>query len=522
MRYKLFGLVSMAVMLAVSITAVSVGSDNQNVRIEQHVSARQPYEGCGCDQSELCTHLPLVVINTGGSEMPGEPIVSTVGSEVIVEYTKTENGESMLKADISIMDNPDKNHHPSDEPDISSSVLIRIRGNSSRFFDKKNYLIRFIDDSGKYENHEVMGMESHYEWALHGPFLDKSLIRNYMWYNISGKIMDYSPNVRFCEVILNGEYIGLYVMTETLTNGDGSRLNISEPVSGTTNTGYLLRVDTGSANDLKNIEPFSKYTYKLKNPNMYVDIQYPRAGDLTEEMADAITSDFSDFEKALYSYDHDTLKYGYWNNIDVQSFVDYFIINEFTSNYDVGTRSTYIYKDIGGKYKMAVWDFNSACDNYQDLSLSSGMLWVNFNEFDNEADIFSFKNSAINAYYFELQNIVWYFMLMKDESFTESIIDRYRELRKTYLSEEYLYKYIDDTVAYLGDAVDRNFEVWGYTFDEEFDYQLLYPPERNLRSFDEAIEQLKYYIHERGLWMDENIEILRQYSHDSKNKKFNH
>lgn len=171
---------------------------------------------------------------------------------------------------------------------------------------------------------------------------------------------------------------------------------------------------------------------------------------------------------------------------------------------------------------MAVWDFNSACDNYQDLSLSSGMLWVNFNEFDNEADIFSFKNSAINAYYFELQNIVWYFMLMKDESFTESIIDRYRELRKTYLSEEYLYKYIDDTVAYLGDAVDRNFEVWGYTFDEEFDYQLLYPPERNLRSFDEAIEQLKYYIHERGLWMDENIEILRQYSHDSKNKKFNH
>ena len=365
-------------------------------------------------------------------------------------------------------------------------------------------------------------MESHYEWALHGPFLDKSLIRNYMWYNISGEIMDYSPNVRFCEVILNGEYIGLYVMTETLTNGDGSRLNISEPVSGTTNTGYLLRVDTGSANDLKNIEPFSKYTYKLKNPNMYVDIQYPRAGDLTEEMADDITSDFSDFEKALYSYDHDTLKYGYWNNIDVQSFVDYFIINEFTSNYDVGTRSTYIYKDIGGKYKMAVWDFNSACDNYQDLSLSSGMLWVNFNEFDNEADIFSFKNSAINAYYFELQNIVWYFMLMKDESFTESIIDRYRELRKTYLSEEYLYKYIDDTVPYLGDAVDRNFEVWGYTFDEEFDYQLLYPPERNLRSFDEAIEQLKYYIHERGLWMDENIEILRQYSHDSKNKKFNH
>ena len=84
-------------------------------------------------------------------------------------------------------------------------MLIRVRGNSSRYFDKKNYLIRLTDDTGKYENHEVMGMEPHYEWALHGPYLDKSLIRNYMWYNIAGEMMDYAPNVRFCEVIVNGE-----------------------------------------------------------------------------------------------------------------------------------------------------------------------------------------------------------------------------------------------------------------------------------------------------------------------------
>ena len=64
-----------------------------------------------------------------------------------------------------------------------------------------------------------MGMDAHYEWAMHGPYLDKSLIRNYMWYNIAGEIMDYAPNVRFCEVIINGEYKGLYVMTGTITNG---------------------------------------------------------------------------------------------------------------------------------------------------------------------------------------------------------------------------------------------------------------------------------------------------------------
>ena len=43
-------------------------------------------------------------------------------------------------------------------------------------------------------------MDPHHEWVLHGPFLDKTLIRNYMWYNIAGEIMDYAPNVRFCEV----------------------------------------------------------------------------------------------------------------------------------------------------------------------------------------------------------------------------------------------------------------------------------------------------------------------------------
>ena len=58
-------------------------------------------------------------------------------------------------------------------------------------------------------------------------------------------------------------------------------------------------------------------------------------------------------------------------------------------------------------------------------------------------------------------------MLMKDEKFVEKIIERYRELREGVLSEEYLMDFIDDTEAYLGDAVDRNYSVWGYSFAEK-------------------------------------------------------
>ena len=104
-------------------------------------------------------------------------------------------------------------------------------------------------------------MDAHYEWALYGPYLDKTLIRNYMWYNIAGEMMDYAPNVRFCEVILNGEYQGLYVMTETITNGVDCRVNVSEPVDNTTATGYVLRLDRGSENEMKNLDNFTYYAY---------------------------------------------------------------------------------------------------------------------------------------------------------------------------------------------------------------------------------------------------------------------
>lgn len=487
MKYKLLGVLAVVVMLAVAIIATNSDKENPQNRVHQHKTARQPDAGCTCDQHELCTHLPLVIIDTDGQEIPGVPITDEHRQEL--GFTTTEDGQEMLNAHISIMSDNKHNHHPSDKPDLETSMQIRVRGNSSRYFDKKGYLIRLTDKNGKYKKKEVMGMAPHYEWALHGPYLDKSLIRNYMWYNIAGEIMGYAPNVRFCEVIMDGKYQGLYVMTETITNGKDCRLDISEPVKGTDKTGYVLRLDRGSNTPIKNIETFTNYTYRNRQN---VDIQYPRSGDLTPELADAIAQDFSDFEKSLYSYDYDTDDYGYYNDIYVQSFVDYFIINEFTTNYDAGWLSTYIYRDIGDKYHMVVWDFNSACDNY--------------------------IHSTLAPQRFEMQHMTWFYMLMKDEYFTDRIIQRYQELRKSYLSEEYLNQYIDDTVAYLGDAIDRNFEVWGYTFDEN----MIQPAERNPRSYEEAIAQIKEFIHVRGTWLDEHIDILSQYSHDSKNKKFNH
>ena len=492
MKYKVGGALLALVMILVALLAAPEDEDSASYRVHQHLTSRQPDAGCTCDGSELCTHLPLVVIDTGGEEIPGVPDGRDETGKAV--FSKTAEGESMLSVHVSIMDDETRNHHPSDAPDVESSALIRVRGNSSRYFEKKSYLLRFTDDMGDYQDHEVMGMDAHYEWALHGPYLDKSLIRNYMWYNIAGEMMDYAPNVRFCEVIVNGEYQGLYVMTETITNGTDCRVNVSEPVDGTTSTGYVLRLDRGSDNEVKNINNFTYYTYLIDRSYRHgIDIEYPRAGDLTVEMADAIEQDLSDFEKALYSFDYNTHDYGYQNYIDVDSFVDYFILNEFTQNYDAGYLSTYLYKDINGKYRMVIWDFNSACNNYEEQNLDGAG--------------------------FQMQNTTWQKMLMRDEDYDKRVIDRYHMWRKSYLNEDYLMNYIDDVVAFLGPAIDRNFAVWGDTFEE---YRPLEPESRNPDSFEDAVEDMKGFIRQRGDWMDEHIEVVQQYGHPSAVKKYNH
>lgn len=487
MKYKLWGCILCVCAIVLALTAPLLESGVET-RYHQHWDAPVK-EADTQDTKVFSTHLPLVEIDTGGVEIPGKAILND--HHRIVGYTTTEDGADRIAAHMDIVDHETTYNHAGDTPTVSSDIVIHVRGNSSRTFDKSNYSLQLVNEDGGNNSQKIMGMDAHHEWVLHGPFIDETLMRNYMWYNIGGEIMDYAPNVRFCEVILNGEYLGIYVMMESITSGyDGSRLSLTVNAKNNTFSGYCLRLDRGASAPIKVIDHF---TYYAKRTAMIMNIVYPGISNLTPEIADGISKDFSDFEKALYSYDYDHEKYGYANNIDVESFIDYFLINELTCNYDAGWLSTYIYKDTSGKFRMCLWDMNSACDNYQE--------------------------SQMDRMGFQMQNCLWYFMLIKDEDFTDALIDRYWQLRETYFDLDYLNQYIDDTVAYLGDAVNRNFEVWGYTFQPEYD--LLRPAERNPVDYEDAIAQLKEFLAVRIAWMDENIDTLRQYSAESKVKKFN-
>ena len=494
MKYRLLGM-GMAALMLVLVAAAALLERSEPVdygRVHQHLTARRD-TGCGCGGSQLCSHLPLVIIDTGGQEIPGQIMEDQRDRFGQPVYTKAPDGESTILAQIKVIDNQDANNHPGDEPAYSASCRFRVRGNSSRSFPKQPYLVQLVDEEGENRDLPLLGMGAHHEWALHGPSLDKSLVRNYMWYNIAGEIMEYAPNCRYCEVVLNGEYQGIYLLAETSTAGEGCRLNLRMNIKNAQASGYLIRCDRPVEEDLETLRDIHVYSERTNENKHDFAIRYPGKNILTPELAKDIELDYSAFEKALYSFDYNSPEYGYRKWIDTGNFVDYYLLNEFTRNVDAGRYSTYLYKELGQPFRLCVWDFNNSCDNYRE------------------------GETAPES--FTVQEWNWFLQLFMDQDFVEQVIRRYGELRGTYLSDAYMVGYIRDTLDYLGPAVERNNERWPVDMPGEHHLE---PEGRNPDTFEEAVADLQTWLLARGEWVDESIHALRQYAHPSRHKQYQH
>ena len=176
-----------------------------------------------CDvhsEEVFCTHLPLMNITTE-APMPNPYVTDENGNVLKDNAGSSVQNDEMVAAKIEYFDAKTENNHLTDTPAVLEKALIRTRGRSSRAHDKKGYYIKFKEEN-LIDNKDISlsGMTKDSDWVLHGPYLDKTLIRNYLSYNLAGEIMEYSPNVRFCEVFLNGEYQGVYVLTEKIGYND--------------------------------------------------------------------------------------------------------------------------------------------------------------------------------------------------------------------------------------------------------------------------------------------------------------
>ena len=150
-------------------------------------------------------------------------------------------------------------------------------------------------------------------------------------------------------------------------------------------------------------------------------------------------------------------------------------------NHDAGNLSTYPYKELGGKLKLAIWDYNNCYDNYQ---------WFA----EDFSEIFTLADG-------------WYARLLQDRAFVDRVVERYEMWRESTLSTEHMLSMLDDFQAELGDARERNFAVWGYTFA----INMMGDASRDIKSYEAAVAQLKDAIERRFAYLDEHIEDLYQY-----------
>lgn len=417
--------------------------------VHQHQSYSAENKGtAGFDENGVLTsHLPLIVLRTDGNVIPGADIPT----------------DQELYCEFSVIDNDSHINRSADPPTQTGKMAINIRGNSSRYLMKKQYAIRTVDEAGLPLKTAFLGMPAETTWVLNGSYIDCSLIRNYMIYNISGEIMDYAPRCRLCEVFITNEtgkleYQGVYTLIEK-PKVSKERLALTPYDPKYAETSFVVqinkRVDDARIDHLKpddiNVYPFN--------------LEYPDAEKITEDSMQYVKKELLQFEKVLYDAEYNN----HWKIVeryaDLDSFADYYIINEFFQNYDAGIRSTYLYKNMGGKFSIGpVWDFDGAFNNFTGMEFSPDTL--------------------------DTKSTFYYFYLCHSAEFAERCIERYDELRKTVLSEKYLLQYIDDSSNYLGNAALRNCDKW-----YNGNYSIYY----------DDIEKMKTFVIERGRWLDQHF-----------------
>ena len=386
------------------------------------------------------THLPLIIIDTGGVEPEPGTVYDT---EYFEKYgldrrIRIAGMERYVSGTIRLINTGGMNGIY-DEPEAESLIQIRRRGNSSIVYEKAQYLIRLVTESGERNKLDFLNMGADWEWVLNGSMADKSMFRNYLPYRIISSIMPFTPESVYCEVLFkegdNYRYDGVHMLIESIRQGphrvDIPRYVISDPYPS-----YIVRRDRErvGAITLDTYLTSTGASDRDENNMKFIALRYPGINSVTQKTVDYIKNDINRIETVLYS-DNPSVFKTYPRYIDVNSFVDYFIVNEFFGNYDAGQHSTYMYKNSRGKFKMGpVWDFDDGLDNYKFQPM--------------EVEHTAFQERPL----FE--------RLVLDMTFVKKLQKRYNELRMGPLSNFNIRQMVDEINNHLGPAIDREWYRW--------------------------------------------------------------
>ena len=399
--------------------------------------------------------LPIIFVDTKYHQCLDDKIIEKIPATIRVLDGKTNNVADSSKA-----------------TPYEIGIKVRGRGRSSSGFPKPNYTIEFHDSTDKDINVSLLGLPPSDDWVLHGPYVDKSMVRNSFGHWLFRQTGRYSPRTKHFDLYINGVYRGVYVLIERIKRGK-YRVNVSKlkktDIEGDNLTGgYILAIDRKYDSYSKLSKTESEF---VTSDGVKVILRYPKKDKMAKEQEEYIQNYLNELEALFKDGKNGS---GYENYVDVASAVDYILHEELTQNIETYVVNFFMYKpkdktdDQGNKTVGKItlgppWDFYLAFNNNFKPDSSNDPIYAwesslsdSRNQFDN---IWIIEKICANINPSPLAP-KWFFEIWKDSIFQIELSKRWAELRSGVWHTKTIDAYLDSMKTYLGNAADRNFRRW--------------------------------------------------------------
>ena len=337
-------------------------------------------------------------------------------------------------------------------------IGIKVRGQSSAKFPKPGYSIEVRDEKGEGMDVSLFGLPPADDWVLHGPYVDKSMMRNALAHWLFRQAGHYSPRTKHFDLYINGVYRGVYVLIEKIKRGK-YRVNVSKlketDISGDDVTGgYIWAFDkTGTNTGGMGMDDVNKEGFRTAD-GLNVIMHYPKKENLQTEQQAYLKKYLEDLENLFKNGKNGS---GYENYVDMTSALDYVLHEEVTNNSDSYWCSFFLHKpkdSKGGKVTLGpAWDFNLAMSNGGGMGSTSTDGWQIENPQKQGQGGMMMMGSNLKA-----PN--WLIGMWKDSHYQSELKKRWAELRSGVWHTKTMDVYLDSMKVYLTKAADRNFKRW--------------------------------------------------------------
>ena len=378
-------------------------------------------------------------------------------------------------------------------------IGIKVRGQSSALFPKPGYGVEVRDEKGEGLDVSLFGLPPSDDWVFHGPYVDKSLVRNALAHWLFRQAGHYSPRSKHFDLYINGVYRGVYVLLEKIKR-DKYRVNVSKlketDISGEEVTGgYIWAFDkTGTNTGGAGSGPIEKEGFSTSD-GLNVILHYPKKENIKKEQENYLKKYLNDLEGLFKNGKNGQ---GYEKYVDMTSALDYVLHEEVTNNADSYWCSFFLHKPKDKTDKNGVktegkvtlgpaWDFNLAMSNGSQPENGGGQggqggwnqgggMWGGgggfgggfgggMGGFSSSGNGWQIENSMKSGQGMmgmgsSLKAPNWLLGMWKDSHYQSELKKRWAELRSGVWHTKTMDKYLDSMKTYLKSAADRNFKRW--------------------------------------------------------------